>query len=87
MDKKTHRLTIRKHSNKHSGEILRFYWENVHYISTPMINQLNTRNLNLVLKIYSITIIEIITIFFWTFFFIRQTKCGFKFDMKLYINI
>jgi hypothetical protein len=64
MDKKTHRLTIRKHSNKHSGEILRFYWENVHYISTPMINQLNTRNLNLVLKIYSITIIEIITIFF-----------------------
>ena len=36
--KKAHRLTIHKHYDKLPGEIWKFYWENVHYTSTPVIS-------------------------------------------------
>jgi len=32
--KKARKLTIRKHKNKISGKIRKFYWENVHFSST-----------------------------------------------------
>jgi hypothetical protein len=70
------------------GEIRGFYWENVHYTSTSAIRSIKYKKcLNLVLKAYSMSISRIVTIFFWIFFFlIGRIKCGFKFDVKLYVK-
>ena len=35
--KKARSLAVHKHNNKLPGEIKKFYWENIHYSSTPAI--------------------------------------------------